>query len=194
MIRLYGNLPWAPALGILVLCASCVPGGIVREGGLTDNVMLIPTATRTRGAGYRVVCPDEQEVARRNALKERRELDIRTAKQNGEQPPPPLDFSNLNPPFRLVEPAVYQGQCDRTGQHSAFYLFNLVRVTPPLDPERAITTAVQEVEGDTMIGMRAWHETHYYSLLGSARVFKVKGTVVKFRSPADAEVEQGDQP
>jgi hypothetical protein len=166
-------------------CLACVPGGVVREGGYADQVMLIPAATRTRGAKYRVVCRDEEETKRRDALIKRRDLEIRTAQEAGQTPPPPLDFSGENPPFRLVAPETYRGECDETGEHSAFYLFHFSRVTPPIDPERAIGTAVQRLEGDTMIGIRAWHETHYYSILGVARVFKVRGTVIKFDAPAE---------
>ncbi len=172
---------------LLLSFLACLPGGVVREGGYADQVMLIPAATRTRGAKYRVVCRDAEEIKRREALVKRRELEIRTAQEAGQTPPPPLDFSGENPPIRLVAPETYLGECDETGEHSAFYLFHFSRVTPPIDPERAISTAVQRLEGDTMIGIRAWHETHYYSILGAARVFKVRGTVIKFDAPEAAE-------
>lgn len=176
--------------GLLFLAGTagaCLPGGVVREGGYADHLQLIPAATQTHGATYKVICYDQAEIKRRKALKERNELEIRSAREAGKTPPEPLDLSTLNPPFRLVEPAAYRGECDQQGQHSVFYLFHFARVTPPLDPERAITEAVQRLEGDTMVGIRAWHETHYYSILGMARVYKVRGTVVKFDTPASEE-------
>ena len=176
--------------GLVLAAAACLPGGIIREGGYANHVQLIPTATRTRGAGYRIICQDQDEIKRRTALKKRRDLEIRTARKEGGKPPPALDLSGLNPPYRLVSPVAYRGECDQQGQHSVFYLFHFVRVTPPLDPERAISEAVQRFEGDTMVGIHAWHETHYYSIIGVARVFKVRGAVIKFNSPTDTEQKE----
>lgn len=90
----------------------------------------------------------------------------------------------LGPPIRFVSPQDYQGGCEQEGEHSVFFLLNLFPVTPPLNPEYAISTAVQRLEGDTMVKIRIWHEVHYYSLLGRVSVLKVRGDVIRFDTPA----------
>ena len=85
-----------------------------------------------------------------------------------------------------MSPAQYRGGCEEDGETSRFFLFHLWPVTPPLDPAYAMGVPVQELEGDTMINIRSWHETHYYSILGHARVFHVRGDVIRF-NPAEAK-------
>jgi hypothetical protein len=147
---------------------SCTPGGIIDKGGYRDQAGFIPAATRTRGAPYKIVCYDDAEARRREALP-----------ADAEKPP--------GPPVRYVAAAEWFGGCEEEGESSVFLLFNMFPVTPPISPEYAVATAVQRLEGDTMIGIRTWHETHYYSILGRVSVFKVKGRVIKFLSETEQE-------
>ncbi len=146
---------------LIALLGACTPGGIIDRGGFRDQGGIIPQATRTHGAPYQILCYDPAEQKRRDALPE-----------GAERPP--------GPPVTLKDPADYKGGCEEEGESSTFFLFNMFPVTPPLNPEYAIGTAVQKLEGDTMIAMRTWHETHYYSILGRVSVFKVRGLVIKF--------------
>ncbi len=147
----------------LVLVAGCFPGGIAMEGGFVDHAGWVPEATLTNNASYQVVCPDPDEVKRRKKLKE-------------EGLPIPGE-----PPVRYVKPEQYEGGCEQTASSSVYYLFHLFPATPPMDAHYALGLAVQKLEGDTMIDIKTWHETHYYSILGHVRVFKVKGTVIRFQ-------------
>lgn len=156
----------APAL--LTAVAACTPGGIIDKGGYRDQAGFIPAATRTRGAPYKVVCYDDAEARRRENLP-----------ADAEKP--------AGPPVRYVPSEEWTAGCEEEGESSVFFLFNMFPVTPPISPEYAVATAVQRLEGDTMIGMRTWHETHYYSVLGRVSVFKVKGRVIKFLSEAEQE-------
>ncbi|MCE9597616.1 MAG: hypothetical protein K8S54_06570 [Spirochaetia bacterium] len=148
--------------------ASCIPGGVIDKGGHSDHAGIIPQATRTHGAPYKLVCYDATEAKRRENLPE-----------DGEKP--------AGPPVRYENPTDYRGGCEEEGESSIFFLFNMFPVTAQLDPEYAIAMAVQRLEGDTMIGIRSWHETHYYSILGRVSVFKVKGRVIKFLSQEDQD-------
>ncbi len=133
-----------------LLTFACLPGGVIQKGGRTDQLLFLPAASMTHGAPYRILCPAGAERAAQGFSSELRNL------------------------------ANYHGECDVTGTHSTFYLLHLVPVTEPLNPAFAIARAVDSLEGDTMIHIRAWHETHYYGILGAARVFNVRGTVVRF--------------
>jgi len=88
---------------------------------------------------------------------------------------------------RYENPETFTGICEQEGESSVFFLFNMFPVTPAINPEYAIATAVQQLEGDTMISLRTWHETHYYSILGRVSVFKVKGRVIKFLTREEIE-------
>ena len=61
-----------------------------------------------------------------------------------------------------------------------FYLFHMWPVTNPLNPDYAMGLIVQELEGDSLVHIRTWHERHYYSVLGHAVVMKFKGDVIRF--------------
>lgn len=156
------------ALALLLTVLSCVPGGIIDKGGYRDQAGFIAAATRTRGAPYKLVCYDESEAHRRESL-------------------PPEAEKPAGPPVRYMAAEDWLGGCEEEGESSVFFLFNMFPVTPPISPEYAVATAVQRLEGDTMIGIRTWHETHYYSVLGRVSVFKVKGRVIKFLSEAEQE-------
>ena len=58
-----------------------------------------------------------------------------------------------------------------------------------LRPPKNVSPSVEMARGDTMINMVFWHEVHYYSLLGSAFVFHVRGNVIKFASPGAEDVD-----
>lgn len=157
------------AVAVIALTAPlCLPGGIIDKGGISDHAGVIPQATRTHGAPYKLVCYDRSEAVRRETLPE-----------DAEKP--------AGPPVRYESPETFTGQCDEEGESSIFFLFNMFPVTGKLDPEYAIATAVQRLEGDTMIRMRTWHETHYYSILGRVAVFKVRGRVIKFLSQEELD-------
>ena len=155
---------------------ACTPGGLIDKGGYRDQGGIQPQASRTHGVAYKILCYDSQEARRREGLPE-----------GAEKP--------AGPPVRIEDPATYKGGCEEEGESSVFFLFNVVPVTPPLNPEYAIGTAVQKLEGDTMIGMKTWQETHYYSILGRVSVFKVKGLVIKFdnKEPTDSKSDSKDK-
>jgi len=141
---------------------SCIPGGIITKGGDVNGLQIIPEATLTGGAPYQIVCMNPEEETKKEETEEKE------------------TENNPVQSYIYIDPALYKGGCEQVGQHSAFYLFNIIRVTPPLDAEYAIGSAVQRVEGDTMIRIRAWHEIHYYSILGNVSVFKIKGDVIRY--------------
>ena len=145
---------------------ACMPGGIVDKGGTVFHAGITPAITLTRGAPYKIVCIDQSEVERRENLSEE---ELRT----------------LGPPVEYVDAKGYRGGCEQTGESSVFFLFNMWPATDNLDPEYAVGTAVQRLEGDTMINIHFWHEIHYYSVLGRASVMKVRGDVIKFLSPEE---------
>lgn len=193
---------------VLLGTLGCFPGGLVTRGGYVDNVGLLPAATLTRGAPYQIVCWDQAEADRREKENEDKEdqpapdkdakadqtaagqptkdgkntKDEKSAKSDSKQTGG-ISGQVLGPPIRLVDPADYKGGCEEDGEHSVFYLLNLFPVTPTLNPEYAISTAVQRLEGDTMIRIRTWHEVHYYSVLGRAAVLRIRGDVIRFRQP-----------
>lgn len=153
-----------PAI-VVLLAPGCHPGGgFFQKGGFVDEVQLLPEATRTGETSYSIVCRDREEIKRREAMVER-----------GETPP-------TNPPLILIAPAEYKGGCEEDGETSRFYLLHLWPVTAPLDPSYALGRPVQELEGDTMIHVRAWHETHYWSVLGHVRLYHVRGDVIRFHT------------
>ena len=118
------------ALGLAALSASCFPGGIAVEGGFVDHAGWVPEATLTNNAPYQIVCPDPDEVQRRQKLKE-------------EGLPIPGE-----PPVRYVSPSQYDGGCEQTASSSVYYLFHLFPATPPMDAHYALGLAVQKLEGD----------------------------------------------
>src|SRR5262249_2769340 len=127
-------------------------------------------ASRTNAAAYSILCWDQVEADRREKL--------------------PEEERSKEPPIKVEDPKTFTGNCDEEGESSVFFLFNIVPVTPPINPEYAIGSAVQRLEGDTMINIRTWHETHYYSILGRVSVFKVKGRIIKFQSIGTTESDK----
>ena len=200
---------------LISIIFQCVPGGLTKEGGYANHALIIPSATMTRGASYKIVCYDETEALRRKKAeiknKEKSSTENPETKKTEKKLTPesktekeksdsskkdPSKRSSkksgqvLGPPVKYIIPEKYRGGCEEESQHSVFYLFNLIPVTPPLNPEYAISTAVQRLEGDTMINIRAWHETHYYSLLGRVSVFKIRGDVIRFSLPQNSKVKK----
>ncbi len=161
----------------LIFFLDCFPGGIVTKGGSVHSAGFFASATRTQGAPYLIVCYDEKEAKRREELREKDE--------KAEIP--------AGPPVRFADPATYKGGCELEGESSVFFLFNLWPATPRLNPEYALAAAVQKVEGDSMVNVRFWHETHYYSLLGLVHVFKVRGDVIKFLGGEDPRKKDKDK-
>ena len=162
-VRFYNQALAPVLLSACILFGNCFPGGMSEEGGFVDHAGWIPEATLTNNAPYDFVCPDPEEVKRRQSLKE-------------EGLPVPGE-----PPVRYVSPEEYTGGCEQTASTSVYYLFHLFPATPPMDAHYALGLAVQKLEGDTMINIKTWHETHYYSILGHVRLFKVKGHVIRFK-------------
>lgn len=137
---------------------DCIAGGFTDKGGYVDNVHLYSSATNFSSKEFSVICFDSKKYEE--------------------------DSNNLEKDIikyiQYIPYNQYKGGCEQIGETSEFYLFHLFPASGKIDPEYAMTIPVQKLEGDTMINIRSWHETHYYSLLGKVRVFKVKGDVIKF--------------
>jgi hypothetical protein len=181
-----------------LLSTGCFAGGgLFEKGGHVYNPGIIPSATITRGAPYKIICYDAEKAKEYQANKES------GAAQSGQNAAPgvsetptgadkkkPADNVNNTPAVNSGDltyisyktPEGYKGECDEEGETSQFFLFNMFPATAPLSPDLAMSKAVQRLEGDTMINIRTWHEFHYYTVLGRVSVFKVKGTVIKFLS------------
>lgn len=167
MHQMYAKLQIYPVLltALLLLSGCMAGGGPMSKGGEYHTVYIAPGATMTHGSPYQYICYDRKEAERREQESE----------ETG------VDNSNMAPPVYYVEPSEYDGSCSVEGESSAFFLLNMFPTSSHLDPQYAIATAVQSLEGDTMINIRAWHETHFYSFLGRVSVFKVRGDVIKFK-------------
>ncbi|MFN3604160.1 MAG: hypothetical protein ACK4UJ_05590 [Leptonema sp. (in: bacteria)] len=138
----------------------CFAGGYIEKGGYIDGIQLFPTATNFNYKDYYVICLDSKENKEGNY-----EEDITKY-------------------IEYIPSSEYKGGCEQIGEVSEYYLFHLFPASGKLDPEYAMVIPVQKLEGDTMINLRSWHETHYYSILGKVRVLKIKGDVIKFSLPA----------
>jgi len=137
---------------------NCLAGAFIDKGGHVDSMYLTNSATNVYRNNFYVIC----------------------LKSDNQNPEEEMDISKK---IQYIPFEQYKGGCEQYGEVSQFYLFHLFPTSDSLDPEYAINTVVQKFEGDTMINIRGWHETHYYSLLGQVRVFKVKGDVIKFAIP-----------
>ncbi len=90
------------------------------------------------------------------------------------------DVSILNE-ARIIREVNYQILEKAEGEHSQFYFLYLFPVTPHLNMEYALSQAVQKVEnGESIINLKIWHETHNYFPLGKVSVVKVYGDVIKY--------------
>jgi len=154
-----------------MLFMTCLPGGVIGKGGRAGQPLVIPTASLLGESSYRILCWDPIEEHRRKELLEREPTEKGRAEARQ---------SFNGPPVREVKPADYRGGCEREGSSSTFFLFGMFPVTAPLNPDYAIGTAVQQLEGDTMINIAAWHEEHLYSLMGRVSVLNIRGTVIRF--------------
>lgn len=181
------SISWCICLGLLFVLSNvpeCLPGGVIEPGGLVDGVSMVPSATFVRGAPYEIVCYDHQEAERRE---QQTSKSAPVANAPDDQQSYEEQATAQGPPVTYVPLNKYAGGCEEEGQSSTFFLFNMFPVTPILNPEYAIGTVVQRLEGDTMVNIRIWHETHYYSLLGRVSVFRIRGDVIKFLSPVEKE-------
>lgn len=145
---------------INLLILHCFAGGYIEKGGYMDSIQFFPSATNIYIQDYYVICFDSKKY----------EEDQKENKQ-------------ITDYIVYIPSKNYKGGCEQYSEVSEYYLFHLLPSSGKLDPEYAITIPVQRLEGDTMINIRSWHETHYYSILGKVRVFKIKGDVIKFRIP-----------
>ena len=90
------------------------------------------------------------------------------------------DVSILNE-ARIIREVNYQIIEKAEGEHSQFYFLYIFPVTPHLDMEYALSQAVQKVEnGESIVNLKIWHETHNYFPLGKVSVVKVEGDVIKY--------------
>lgn len=171
---------------LLIAFLGCIPGGIIDKGGYVDNAGFVSSATLTHGYPYNIVCIDNDEVLRREKLKA--EAENSAEQEKSATPAGRASGEEQGPPVKYVDPGDYTGGCEQEGESSVFILFNFIPVTSPLNPEYAIGIPVQKMEGDSMINIRYWHETHYYSALGRVSVFKIRGDVIKYLS--EDEIKQ----
>ncbi len=152
---------------IIIAISGCMPGAMIDKGGSIHTLQISPGATMTGGAPFVYICPDYTEINRRKALE----------KSGAET------FENKAPPVKKVNPEDYNGSCRVEGESSQFFLFNMFPAAGSINAAYAISQAVQKMEGDTMINLQEWHETHYYSILGRVAVYKVTGDVIQFIQP-----------
>lgn len=69
-----------------------------------------------------------------------------------------------------------------TGETSTFFLLGLIPMTNPVNIEYALSQAVQKVkDGDSIVNVTTWHETHYFYPLGTVSVTKIQGDVVSLK-------------
>lgn len=88
----------------------------------------------------------------------------------------------MAPQATIIRSSEYEVLGVAEGEASTLYLFGFLPVTPPLNPEYALSQAVQKFEGgQSMVDLVIWHETHYYFPLGIVSVWKVEGKVVSFQ-------------
>lgn len=149
---------------VILFFLNCFAGGYIEKGGHIDTLFLIPSATNVYKKDYYILCLDQEKY---------NQFQQKESKESQEN----FDITQF---INYIPNTEYKGGCEQYGEVSQFYLFHLFPTSGSLDPEYAISLSVQKLEGDTMINIRGWHETHYYSILGQVRVFKIKGDVIKF--------------
>ncbi len=143
----------------LVFLSFCFAGGYTEKGGHIYSLQIFESASNVYTDEYYIICIDNEKF-----------------KANPEE----TDISKF---INYIRKEEYKGGCEQTGEASQFYLFHMFPTSGKLDPEYAINTTVQKWEGDTMINIRSWQETHYYTFIGQVIVFKVKGDIIKFQLP-----------
>ncbi|MCP4133916.1 MAG: hypothetical protein GY754_23300 [bacterium] len=65
------------------------------------------------------------------------------------------------------------------GEASSFLFFWVWQVTPRAEMDRAITNAVNKLEGDDLIDVRWWYDRQVF-IVGTVKFVKVKGKVIKY--------------
>jgi hypothetical protein len=89
---------------------------------------------------------------------------------------------NLLPMATNIKDSEYEILGKSTGSSSTFYFLGLIPVTGTLNTEYALSQAVQKYEnGQTIINLILWHETHYFFPIGKVSVVKVEGDVIRFK-------------
>jgi hypothetical protein len=82
---------------------------------------------------------------------------------------------------RIIREIDYEILQKEVGEHSQFYFLYIFPVTPHLNIEYALSQAVQKVEnGESIVNLKIWHETHNYFPLGKVSVVKVEGDIIKY--------------
>lgn len=88
----------------------------------------------------------------------------------------------MAPQATIIRSSEYRVLGESEGESSTLFLLGFMPVTKPLNMEYAISQAIQKFpEGQSMVDMVYWHETHYYYPLAIVSVLKVHGTVVSLR-------------
>ncbi|WCL47690.1 hypothetical protein [Leptospira sp. GIMC2001] len=88
----------------------------------------------------------------------------------------------LTPSATIIRSSEYTKLTHSEGESSTLFLFGLFPVTNNLDIEYAMSQAVQKVpDGQSLIDIQYWHETHYYYPVGTVSVLKVQGMVVSLK-------------
>ncbi|TGL60479.1 hypothetical protein [Leptospira sarikeiensis] len=66
-----------------------------------------------------------------------------------------------------------------SGETSQFFLFGAIPITPPLNPNLALSKAVSKAEaGTSIISLKQVHETRLYFPLGTVSVLRIEGLLV----------------
>lgn len=186
-------------IAVLPLLSGCFFGGIVVKGGHNSGPEWHAFATQTHGADYQIICElNEHNHKKTDSIKEDKSHQAKSNKtsqrikktelameksshiKGNEKQNKKMDLVTSKTLFRLVNRADYKGGCEQTGQSSVFYLMNFWPLTNRIDPNYAIASAVQRLEGDTMVHIRIWHEVHYYGIVGRVFVFKASGDVIRY--------------
>ena len=77
---------------------------------------------------------------------------------------------------------------------SQFFLWGMFPVTNPLNPEYALSQAIQARPGtQSIINAEIWHETHYYFPIGTVSVMKIKGEAITWSNPKALEKLNAEQ-
>ncbi len=92
----------------------------------------------------------------------------------------------MAPSATILRSSEYEVLGEAEGEASTLFLLGFFPVTKPLNPEYALSQAVQKYEGgQSMVNLIYWHETHYYFPLGVVSVWKVQGKVISLQRKED---------
>ncbi|MCB1175214.1 MAG: hypothetical protein KDK39_16685 [Leptospiraceae bacterium] len=147
---------------------GCFFGGLVVKGGQSYAVQWQSEAAIMNAVAFDYICQNTVTSASPET-------------ESGNAGPAAEQVDAKVQPFRYISPAEYQNDCPVESQSSVFFLFNMLPVTPPLDVDYALSRAIQMREGDNVIDMQAWHEVHYYGIIGRVFVYRLRGHVIRYR-------------